>query len=177
MSLGRDVLAPLLLSPTRASSHFHPASNLFGDWDLFHLKPSHIVAEIDETEEQSPPSRTCMKRLSRLKKAEGVAKRLKIPPATEPLEAKAENWETSASLSLKLKIVAESRAVELEKQLVGFGVDKEASTQQHLVDLARLEAENDALRGKVNQLEKDQKTTRNKHDVSLKIAQNGITCK
>ena len=39
VSSGRNLIAPLLLHPTRAAKHFHPGLKLLADWNKFHLKP------------------------------------------------------------------------------------------------------------------------------------------
>ena len=91
MTKGRSVISPLLVSPTRASMHFHSASSLFEDWDLFHLKPSANTNtnSVEETEEQllSPAtmSRAHLKR-SPLKKPESPAKRSRIPALVFPAQ-------------------------------------------------------------------------------------------
>ena len=192
MAIGRSVIYPLLASPTRASAHFHAASSLFEDWDLFHLKASSTNV-IEDTEEQFqsrdstiPISRANLKR-SPLKKPESPAKRSKFPaivfPAqsddeTSNLRISAENWQTSAAMNLNLKQIAEKRVLELESKVGSLeeridldNLDRsERAVVQRAADNQRKQLENSclALQEKLRDLEKDAEDNRSKLEVSVR---------
>ena len=69
MDVGRSIIFPILLTPSRASNRFHNAINLFEDWDTFNMKPGSKQSETSSggDDRDCGPDLRSLKRASPLK--------------------------------------------------------------------------------------------------------------